>query len=109
MQPDEFRREYLLRLPLPIAQLYGQAYNAKSPRERHDNAFYLLEALVKLAASTATACHLEEVSQGRFARVPLLDRQLAQLALPSLGQRLAKNVDRPRKWVRRQHDLTEAR
>lgn len=89
MQPDEFRREYLLRLPLPIAQLYGRAYNAKSPRERHDNAFYLFEALVKLAASTATACYLEEISQGRSPRVPLLDRQLAQLALPSLGQWLA--------------------
>jgi serine/threonine protein kinase/tetratricopeptide (TPR) repeat protein len=89
MMQDEFRREYLLRLPLPVAQLYGRAYNAKSPRERHDNAFYLFEALVKLAASAATAYYLEEVSLGRVSRVPLLDRQLAQLALPSLGQWLA--------------------
>ena len=83
---SEFRREYLVRLPLPLAQLYGRAFNAKSPRERHDNAFYLFEALVKLAASTATAYYLEEVSIEPSSRVPMLDRMLAQLALPSLGQ-----------------------
>lgn len=83
---DEFRREYLLRLPLPLAQLYGRTYNAKSARERHDNAFYLVEALVKLIASTATAGYLDEVSLGPSPRVPVLDRLLAQLALPSLGQ-----------------------
>lgn len=83
---SEFRREYLVRLPLPLAQLYGRAFNAKSPRERHDNAFYLFEALVKLAATTATAYYLEEVSIEPSSRVPMLDRLLAQLALPSLGQ-----------------------
>ena len=27
--PLEFRREYLVRLPLPLAQLYSRAHNAK--------------------------------------------------------------------------------
>lgn len=82
----EFRREYLLRLPLPLAQLYGRAHNAKSPRERHDNTFYLFEAATKLLAITAAAHYLEEVTTGGRPRVPALDRMLAQLALPSLGQ-----------------------
>ena len=52
---QEFQREYLLRLPLPLAQLYSRAYNAKDARGRHDNTFYLFEALVKLAAAPAVA------------------------------------------------------
>src|SRR5436309_4779215 len=85
---SEFRREYLVRLPLPLAQLYSRAYNAKDPRSRHDNTFYLFEALIKLAAAPAVACYLQEV-QGGAPRVPALDRLLAQLALPSLGQWVA--------------------
>ena len=27
----EYQREYLVRLPLPLAQLYGRAHNAKDP------------------------------------------------------------------------------
>ncbi len=84
----EFRREYLLRLPLPLAQLYSRAYNAKDARGRHDNAFYLCEALVKLAAAPLIACYLDEAEQGA-PRSEALDRLLAQLALPSLGQWLA--------------------
>jgi tetratricopeptide (TPR) repeat protein len=83
--PVEFQREYLIRLPLPLAQLYGRAYNAKDARGRHDNTFYLLEALIKLAAAPGVAAYLQEVSAGA-PRVAALDRQLAQLALPSLGQ-----------------------
>jgi tetratricopeptide (TPR) repeat protein/serine/threonine protein kinase len=83
-----FQREYLLRLPLPLAQLYARAHNAKEARARHDNAFYLFEALVKLAATPAVACYLHECEQGQ-PRDPALDRLLAQLALPSLGQWLA--------------------
>ncbi len=85
---QEFRREYLLRLPLPLAQLYSRAYNAKDARGRHDNAFYLCEALVKLAAAPLIACYLDEAEQGA-PRSEALDRLLAQLALPSLGQWLA--------------------
>src|SRR5437660_7713216 len=84
----EFRRDYLLRLPLPLAQLYSRAYNAKDARSRHDNSFYLCEALVKLAATPLVACYLLECRQG-MPRSAALDRLLAQLALPSLGQWLA--------------------
>src|SRR4029077_14993631 len=81
----EFHREYLVRLPLPLAQLYSRAYNAKDARGRHDNAFYLFEALIKLGASVLTAAYLAEVGQGGR-RVPALEWLLAPLALPSLGQ-----------------------
>lgn len=83
---NDFRREYLLRLPLPLAQLYGRSYNAKSPRERHDNAFYLFEASAKLLAITSAAAYLEGVTRFGQPRVSSLDRMLAQLVLPSLGQ-----------------------
>jgi WD40 repeat protein/serine/threonine protein kinase/tetratricopeptide (TPR) repeat protein len=80
-----FQRDYLVRLPLPLAQLYSRAHNAKGARSRHDNSFYLFEALVKLAVAPAVAVYLYETDQGG-PRVPALDRLLAQLALPSLGQ-----------------------
>jgi serine/threonine protein kinase/Flp pilus assembly protein TadD len=84
----EFRREYLVRLPLPLAQLYSRAHNAKDARSRHDNAFYLCEALIKLAATPLIASYHEELRQGR-GHVAELDELLAQLALPSLGQWMA--------------------
>jgi WD40 repeat protein/serine/threonine protein kinase len=82
---SEFQREYLVRLPLPLAQLYHRAYNDKSAQSRHNNTFYLFEALVKLATAPVVAAYLYEVDQG-CARVAELDRLLVQLALPSLGQ-----------------------
>jgi RNA polymerase sigma-70 factor (ECF subfamily) len=82
----EFRREYLVRLPLPLAQLYSRAFNAKDARSRHDNTFYLFEALTKLAATPAIACYAHEVRTGRQPHVPKLDRLLQDLALPSFGQ-----------------------
>jgi formylglycine-generating enzyme required for sulfatase activity/serine/threonine protein kinase len=84
----EFHREYLLRLPLPLAQLYSRAFNAKDARARHDNTFYLFEALIKLTAVPLIADYLWEIEQGA-ARVASLDHLLAQLALPSLGQWVA--------------------
>lgn len=81
----EFNREYLVRLPLPLAQLYSRAHNAPAARARHDNSFYLVEALIKLAACPLVAAYLREVELGGQ-RVEKLDRLLAQLALPSLGQ-----------------------
>ena len=82
---QEFQRDYLIRLPLPLAQLYQRAYNDKSAQSRHDNTFYLFEALIKLAAAPAVAAYLHEVEQGG-PRVAELDRLLVHLALPSLGQ-----------------------
>ena len=84
----EFRREYLLRLPLPLAQLYGRAHNAPAARARHDNTFYLFEALIKLAACPLIASYLRQIEQGE-PRSPAIDRLLAQLVLPSLGQWVA--------------------
>jgi hypothetical protein len=85
---QEFRRNYLVRLPLPLAQLYSRAYNDKSPRARHDNTFYLFEAAVKLAAAQVIAAYLEEVQYGA-PRSAAVDELLVQLALPSLGQWVA--------------------
>ena len=76
---NEFQREYLLRLPLPLAQLYGRAYNAKDGRGRHDNCFYLCEALIKLAAGPMIVAYLDEIRRdGR--RVESIDRLLVQRA-----------------------------
>ena len=83
MQP--FHRDYLVRLPLPLAQLYSRAHNATDPRGRHDNTFYLFEALIKLSAAPAIAEYLEEVERGE-PRTAAIDKLLLQLALPSLGQ-----------------------
>jgi internalin A len=82
---SSFHREYLLRLPLPLAQLYSRAHNAKDARDRHDNTFYLFEALVKLTTAPAVAAYVGEV-EGGAPCVAALDRLLLQIALPSLGQ-----------------------
>src|SRR5271169_6656627 len=81
----DYRRDYVVRLPLPLAQLYSRAFNAKDGRARHDNAYYLFEALIKLSAAPVVAGYIEEIKNGQ-PRVAALDRLLLQLALPSLGQ-----------------------
>ena len=86
--PSLFQRDYLIRLPLPLAQLYSRANNAKDARGRHDSTYYLFEALVKLGASVATATYLQEVRSGS-SRVEAIDRNLTALALPSFGQWVA--------------------
>ena len=85
---QEFQRDYLVRLPLPLAQLYGRAHNAKDSRSRHDNTFYLFEALVKLAAAPAIACYLHEIQLGG-PRVAKLDQRTG-----SSGLALARPVGR---------------
>lgn len=80
-----FRREYLLRLPLPLAQLYSRAHNAKDTRTRHDNCFYIFESLIKLAACPLIGTYLDDLRRGK-AHVPQADKALSHLALPSLGQ-----------------------
>ena len=79
-----FRREYLVRLPLPLAQLYSRAHNAKQARARHDYAFYLCEALIKLTTMPLASTYLTETSQGQD-RSPAIDDRLPSLRLPSLG------------------------
>lgn len=39
--------------PLPVAALVRRARNAKSPKERHDTAFYAWEASIRIAAAAA--------------------------------------------------------
>ena len=43
----------LVRLPLPLNQIFRRALNAKSPLEQHLSALYLFEVGLKLLASTA--------------------------------------------------------
>ena len=68
-------------LPLPLARLYTRAHHAKGDRERHDHAFHLLEAALKLAAAALVARYR---SHGE--RSPKVDAALRHLARPSLGQ-----------------------
>ena len=50
----------LLRgLPLPIARLYRRALNAKTVLERHQAAYYVWEASLKLLGSVAVAEYAE--------------------------------------------------
>ena len=70
----------LQRLPLPLAQLCRRSQNAKTPLERHNSAFYLWEAALKLLGSVAVVeyAHLS-------AHDPDLVELLKNLARPSLG------------------------
>jgi len=77
MTPDE---ALVQRLPLPLAQLYRRAHNAKTALERHLTAFYLWEASLKLLASVAVVDYAE-----RGPAEPKLVESLHNLARPSLG------------------------
>jgi serine/threonine protein kinase/tetratricopeptide (TPR) repeat protein len=68
------------RLPLPLAQLYRRAHNAKGPRDRHDTAYCLWEAALKLLGATAVVAYAE-----RGAPAPELAERLRNLARPALG------------------------
>jgi WD40 repeat protein/serine/threonine protein kinase len=68
------------RLPLPLAQLYRRAHNAKTALERHLTAFYLWEAGLKLLASVAVVEYAERTEHD-----PRLAERLQNLARPSLG------------------------
>jgi hypothetical protein len=72
--------ELLHRLPLPLAQLYGRAGNAKTPLDRHLAAYYLWEASLKLLASVAVVEYARLGSHD-----PKLVECLTSLARPSLG------------------------
>lgn len=79
--PSIFIDENLLaRLPLPLAQLYRRAHNAKSPRDRRDFAYYIWEAALKLLASTALVAYAEQPDDAE------VNRKLPDLEAPSLGQ-----------------------
>src|SRR5712692_2914657 len=75
--PDE---GLVQRLPLPLAQIYRRAHNAKTALERHLTAFSLWEASLKLLASVA----IVEYAQ-RGEADPQLAERLQNLARPQLG------------------------
>jgi WD40 repeat protein/serine/threonine protein kinase len=76
--PDE---ALMQRLPLPLAQLYRRAHNAKTALERHNTAFFLWEAGLKLLGSVAVVEYAERATPD-----PQLAEALQCLARPSLGQ-----------------------
>src|SRR5205085_12263121 len=68
------------RLPLPLAQLYRRAHNAKTALERHLTAFYLWEAGLKLLASAAVVTYARTGPAD-----PDVAARLENLARPALG------------------------
>src|SRR4051812_2882606 len=70
--------ELLRRLPLPLAQLYSRAHNAKSPFDRHQAAYFLWEAALRLLASAAVITYAEHPTPD-----PDLDEALKKLARPA--------------------------
>lgn len=72
--------DLLRRLPLPLAQLYRRAHNAKTPQERHHTAYYLWEAGLKLLGAVAVVEYAELSDQD-----PELAERLQNLARPALG------------------------
>ncbi len=85
-------RDLMQRLPLPLAQLVRRVVNAKSAIERHQHAFYLAEASLKLAAALRIGLWLFRGLEpgGRLAK------RLAGLVMPSLGRwcEFLREVDR---------------
>jgi serine/threonine protein kinase len=75
-----FDEALVRRLPLPLAQLYRRAFNAKGARDRHDTAYYLWEAALKLLGAVAVATYAE-----RDHSDPSLAEKLKTLARPSVG------------------------
>src|SRR5947209_15880331 len=70
----------LRRLPLPLAKLYRHAANAKAPLDRHQAAYFLWEAALKLLGSVAVVTYAASGAQD-----PKLAERLQNLARPSLG------------------------
>jgi WD40 repeat protein/serine/threonine protein kinase/tetratricopeptide (TPR) repeat protein len=68
------------RLPLPLAQLYRRAHNAKTALERHLAAYFLWEAALKLLGSVAVVEYAELDSHD-----PSVTERLGCLARPALG------------------------
>ena len=67
-------------MPLPLAQLYRRAHNAKTPAERHNASYYLWEASVRLLSSALVVEYMEGGADD-----PELDARLANLERPALG------------------------
>src|SRR5260370_37346330 len=72
--------DLLRRLPLPLAQLYRRAHNAKTPQDRHHAAYYLWEAGLKLLGCVAVVEYAEMGDQDAE-----LAERLQNRARPALG------------------------
>src|SRR5262252_2431615 len=72
--------DLIRRLPLPLAQLYRRAHNAKTALERHLAAFYLWEAALKLLASVAVVAYADRPEHD-----PALAERLENLSRPAVG------------------------
>ncbi|MEM6552367.1 MAG: serine/threonine-protein kinase [Planctomycetota bacterium] len=81
---DRFDNALYLSLPLPLSHLYSRTFTSKTARARHDNAYYLFEALIKLTACPPIAAYCRGTSLGK-PRDPDLDRSLLHLRMPSVG------------------------
>src|SRR3954452_8293853 len=68
------------RLPLPLARLYRRAHNAKGPFDRHQAAYFLWEAALRLLASAAVVAYADHPEPE-----PDLVEALRKLARPALG------------------------
>ena len=68
-------------LPLPLAVLAGRALGSRRGRDRHDAAYYLCEATLKLAAAARIGRWLDVA----WAPDSALAERLEVLVLPSLG------------------------
>jgi serine/threonine protein kinase/Tfp pilus assembly protein PilF len=72
--------QLMSRLPLPLAQLYRRAHNAKNPLDRHLVGYYLWEAALKLLGAVAVVSYAESGdTDGDLAEA------LRTLTRPSLG------------------------
>ena len=68
------------RLPLPLAKLLRRAQNAKTALDRHQAAYFLWEASLKLLASVAVVEYSAQSDHD-----PKLIDMLRNLARPSVG------------------------
>lgn len=101
MTDGVLNEELIRRLPLPLAQLYRRAYNAKTPFDKHLSAYYLWEATLKLLASSVVVTFAE----GGGHDAEAAERLKNFLWRPALGHFweivrtllpiLAENVDSP--------------
>jgi serine/threonine protein kinase len=78
LTPDE---DLIRRLPLPLAQLYRDAQNARTPQDRHQAAYFLWEASLKMLGAVAVVAFAE-----REEHDPDLVKALrGKLRRPSIG------------------------
>ena len=72
--------ELVRSLPLPLAQLYRRAHDAKTPLERHMMSYYLWQASLELLGSVAIVAYAERSEHDRA-----LTERLTSLARPAVG------------------------